>query len=219
MMEKTPPPLSLAAALALPLPEGRLSTRVLIDGDIEIRLYAPPGHDPQTPHERDELYVVARGHGKFRVGARIEPFAPGALLYVAAHETHRFEEFSADFAAWVVFYGPVKKPPPVARTGWQISLDAARRLPLPEGRASAEAFIDGQLEVRFAATSARGMQVPHERDEFYIVAAGTGRYRIDDTEIAIGPGDLLFAAARAEHGFVERDDDFAEWIVFYGPAR
>ena len=54
------------------------------------------------------------------------------------------------------------------------------------------------------------------RDEFYIVATGSGRYRIDDREFSVGPGDLLFAAAHAPHGFVERSANFAEWIVFYG---
>ena len=218
-MDKTPPPLSLAAALALPLPEGRRSALAFHDGDIEIRIYTPRGHDPQTPHDRDELYIVATGHGNFRVGERVEAFAPGALLYVAAHEVHRFEDFSDDFATWVVFYGAVKQPPAIGRTGWALSLAAARALKPPPDRASAEAFIDGDVEVRFAAPATHGMQVPHDRDEFYIVATGSGRYRIEETEVAIGPGDLLFAAAHAEHGFVERSDDFAEWIVFYGPVK
>jgi len=218
-MDKTPPPLSLAAALALPLPEGRRSAEVLIDGDLEIRLYAPKGHDPQTPHDRDELYIVARGRGSFRIGDRVEPFTPGALLYVAANEVHRFEDFSDDFAAWVVFYGPVKTAPAAGRTGWQMSLAQARALTLPPDRASAEAFVDGDVEVRFAMPSTLGMQVPHERDEFYVVATGSGRYRIEDIEVPIPPGDLLFAAARAEHGFIQRSDDFSEWIVFYGPVK
>lgn len=218
-MDKTPPPLSLRAALTLPLPEGRRSAEILVDGDLELRLYAPKGHDPQTPHDRDELYIVAAGQGKFRVGDKVEGFAPGALLYVAAHETHRFEDFSGDFAAWVVFYGPVKSAPAQGRTGWQISLQAARGLRPPPDRASAEAFVDGDIEVRFAAPSTLGMQVPHDRDEFYVVATGSGRYRIEDSEVPIGPGDLLFAAAHAPHGFVARSDDFSEWIVFYGPTK
>ena len=218
-MDKTPPPLSLTAALALPLAKGRLSSLVFVDGDVEIRLYAPPRHDPQVPHDRDELYIIARGRGKFRVGDRVYDFAPGALLYVAAHETHRFEDFSDDFATWVVFYGDVKSAPPAGRTAWALSLADARALKPPPDRASAEALVDGDLEVRFAAPATKGMQVPHARDEFYIVATGSGRYRIEDTEVAIGPGDLLFAAARAEHGFVERSDDFSEWIVFYGPEK
>lgn len=219
-MDKTPPPLSLAAALALPLPEGRRSALAFHDGDIEVRIYTPRGQDPQTPHDRDELYIVARGHGKFRVGNRVEAFVPGALLYVAAHEMHRFEDFSDDFATWVVFYGAVKQPPAIGdHAGLHISLAAARALKPPPDRASAEALVDGDLEIRFAAPATCGMQVPHERDEFYIVATGSGRYRIDDTEVAIGPGDLLFAAAYAEHGFIERTDDFSEWIVFYGPVK
>jgi len=218
-MDKTPPPLSLSAALALPLPEGRRSSEIFVDGDLELRLYAPKGQDPQTPHDRNEFYIVARGNGKFRAGDRVEAFAPGALIYVAAHETHRFEDFTDDFAAWVVFYGEVKKPPATGRTYWQMPLTAACELTLPLGRASAEAFVDGDIEVRFAAPSTLGMQVPHDRDEFYVVATGTGRYRINDREMPIGPGDLLFAAAHAEHGFVARSDDFAEWIVFYGPVK
>jgi len=107
-MDKSPPPLSLAAALALPLPEGRRSAEVFVDGDLEIRLYAPQGHDPQTPHDRDELYVVAAGTGTFRVNDTATKVGPGALLFAAAHEVHRFEDFSADFAVWVVFYGPQK---------------------------------------------------------------------------------------------------------------
>ena len=107
-MKESPPPLSLAQARALPLPAGRRSAEVFVDGDLELRLYAPKGHDPQTPHDRDELYIVASGRGAFRVGGKAHAFEPGALLYAAAHEEHRFEDFSDDFAVWVMFYGPVK---------------------------------------------------------------------------------------------------------------
>jgi mannose-6-phosphate isomerase-like protein (cupin superfamily) len=108
LMDRAPQPLSLASALALPIPEGRSSAEAFIDGDLEVRLYAPKGHDPQTPHDRDELYIVARGTGNYRVGDVVTAFEPGALLFAAAHEVHRFEDFSEDFAVWVVFYGPRK---------------------------------------------------------------------------------------------------------------
>jgi mannose-6-phosphate isomerase-like protein (cupin superfamily) len=107
-MQGSPPPLSLAAALAIPLPSGRRSAEVFRDGDIEIRLYAPKGHDPQTPHDRDELYIVASGTGHFRVEDIATPCKAGDLLFAAAHATHRFEDFSGDFAVWVIFYGPQK---------------------------------------------------------------------------------------------------------------
>jgi len=107
-MDKSLPPLSLIEALARPRPRGRASAEIFVDGDLELRLYAPKGHDAQTPHDRDELYVVASGRGRFRVGDRVSDFAPGALLYAAAHEVHRFEDFSDDLALWIVFYGPHK---------------------------------------------------------------------------------------------------------------
>ena len=104
------------------------------------------------------------------------------------------------------------------KTPLPISLASARKLPWKPGR-SAEAFIDGDLEVRFTPGPSKGLQAPHERDELYFVAAGTGRYRVADLVAQVGPGDLLFAAAHVVHGFEDFSDDFAVWIVFYGPVR
>ena len=75
-------------------------------GTLELGLYAPRGQDPQTPHARDELYIVMRGTGWFRNGAMRHRFAPGDALFVPARVEHRFEQFSDDLELWVVFYGP-----------------------------------------------------------------------------------------------------------------
>ena len=99
-----------------------------------------------------------------------------------------------------------------------VSLAAALALPRTPGR-SAEVFIDGEMEIRFAARPTNGPQVPHQRDEFYVVAAGTGRYRVGDRVSDVGPGDLLFAAAHVPHGFEGISDDFCVWVMFYGPKR
>jgi mannose-6-phosphate isomerase-like protein (cupin superfamily) len=71
-----------------------------------VKLYAPRGHDPQAPHTRDEVYVVAQGHGYFWDGESRHPFQPGTFLFAAAGRSHRFEDFSDDFAVWVIYYGP-----------------------------------------------------------------------------------------------------------------
>ena len=99
-----------------------------------------------------------------------------------------------------------------------LSLATTRNLKWQPGR-SAEAFIDGDLEVRFTPGPSRGPQVPHDRDELYIVAAGSGRFRVGDEVTAVGTGDLLFAAAHVAHGFEDFSDDFAVWIIFYGPIK
>lgn len=91
-----------------PVSASGLSRLALSNGDIEVRCYKPTGGvDPQTPHDRDELYFVISGSGIFeRNGERVE-FKPGDALFAAAHEQHRFAEFTDDFRTWVVFYGAV----------------------------------------------------------------------------------------------------------------
>jgi len=71
-----------------------------------VELYAPQGHDDQTPHRQDELYVVISGRGEFVNGAERHTFQPGDVLFVPAGMVHRFENFSDDFQTWVIFYGP-----------------------------------------------------------------------------------------------------------------
>jgi hypothetical protein len=104
------------------------------------------------------------------------------------------------------------------RTPPPMSLAAALALPRTPGRSS-EVFIDGDLEIRFAARPTNGPQVPHQRDEVYVVAAGTGGYRVQDTVTEVAPGDILFCAAHLEHGFEDISDNFCVWVIFYGPAR
>ena len=104
------------------------------------------------------------------------------------------------------------------KTPAPVSLAAALALPRAPGR-SAEVFIDGEMEIRFAARPTNGPQVPHQRDELYVVAAGTGRYRVENRVSEVGPGDLLFAAAHVPHGFEGISDDFCVWVIFYGPKR
>jgi len=84
---------------------GRGSALLMRHGTMTLRYYAPRGHDPQKPHAQDELYVVLSGRGTFmRNGERV-PFVPGDVLFAAAGDEHRFEDFSDDFETWVVFYG------------------------------------------------------------------------------------------------------------------
>lgn len=97
---------TVAEAEAAPLREGQRSAPVLAHGGMLARFYAPREVDEQTPHTRDELYVVARGSGTFVNGGERHPFGEGDVLFVPAGAEHRFEDFTEDFATWVVFYGP-----------------------------------------------------------------------------------------------------------------
>jgi mannose-6-phosphate isomerase-like protein (cupin superfamily) len=74
-------------------------------GTIEVEIYKPDIVDKQTPHTRDELYVVISGSGYFVNGNERHPFEAGEVLFVPAGIVHRFEDFTEDFATWVIFYG------------------------------------------------------------------------------------------------------------------
>lgn len=98
--------ISAAAALAQLPTQGKRVVPQLIHGTLLAEMYAPRGHDPQLPHTRDEVYIVVAGNGIFMSGTSRQDFGPGDFLFVPAGMVHRFEEFSDDFAAWVMFYGP-----------------------------------------------------------------------------------------------------------------
>jgi len=98
---------TLAEALRrVPDPQGKRFAVVLEHGTLSVEIYAPRGTDPQTPHTRDEVYVVASGSGRFVNGGERHPFGPGDALFVSAGVPHRFENFTADAGFWVLFYGP-----------------------------------------------------------------------------------------------------------------
>ncbi|MBV9735385.1 MAG: cupin domain-containing protein [Acidisphaera sp.] len=112
-----PPRIALDEARAGTPRPGERSVRLLSHGTLDLRWYAPRGHDAQTPHDRDEVYVVVSGSGWFRRGEARVPFGPGDALFVAAGIEHRFEEFTEDFGTWVMFYGPPGGEAPDQRVG------------------------------------------------------------------------------------------------------
>lgn len=98
---------TLKEALAkLPGPRGERFAPVFERGSLLIEIYAPQGQDPQQPHTRDEAYIVMQGSGEFVNGEQRYDFGPGDFLFVPAGVVHRFENFTADFITWVIFYGP-----------------------------------------------------------------------------------------------------------------
>lgn len=112
---------AVAEAKATRNDAGRATALLLAHGSMELRWFAPKQEDPQTPHDRDELYIIVSGTGTFMraveshlfddtalpiQGEERVPFGPGDALFVAAGTAHRFEDFSDDFATWIIFYGP-----------------------------------------------------------------------------------------------------------------
>ena len=79
---------------------------LLEHGSMQLGCYKPQRIDKQRAHDRDEIYVIQAGSGVFFLNGDRRPFEPGEALFVPAGIEHRFEDFSDDFSAWVIFYGP-----------------------------------------------------------------------------------------------------------------
>lgn len=81
----------------------------------------------------------------------------------------------------------------------------------------AEVSRRGSLSVELYRPRGHDGHSPHERDELYMVLAGTGAYRCGAAGQASRPGDLLFAPAGEAHRFENFTDDLEVWVLFYGP--
>lgn len=87
-------------------PAGERFATGFAHGTMTTELYAPRGTDPQTPHIQDELYFIAQGSGDFVLADQRYACRAGDAFFVPAGMPHRFENFTGDFATWVVFWGP-----------------------------------------------------------------------------------------------------------------
>ncbi len=111
------------ALLQLSKATGREFVTLFRHGSLEIEVHKPHLVDRQTPHTRDELYVVISGSKYFLNGSSRTPFQPGEILFVPAGVEHRFEEFTSHFSTWVFFYGPEgEKRALPSQTAWQTLL-------------------------------------------------------------------------------------------------
>jgi mannose-6-phosphate isomerase-like protein (cupin superfamily) len=72
---------------------------------LSVEIYKPHLIDKQTPHDRDEFYLILTGEGSFTLNDQSTRFKPGDFLYVPKHTEHRFVDFTADFVCWVFFIG------------------------------------------------------------------------------------------------------------------
>jgi mannose-6-phosphate isomerase-like protein (cupin superfamily) len=63
----------------------------------------------------------------------------------------------------------------------------------------------------------KDLQQPHAKDKVYIIISGSGEFINGDTKTNFQSGDLLFVPAFTPHQFVNFTNNFATWVIYYGP--
>jgi mannose-6-phosphate isomerase-like protein (cupin superfamily) len=61
-------------------------------------------------------------------------------------------------------------------------------------------------------------QQPHAEDEVYYIISGQGAIRVGNEDRAVGPGSVVFVAAKVEHRFHSITEDL-QILVFFAPAE
>lgn len=61
-------------------------------------------------------------------------------------------------------------------------------------------------------------QSPHQEDEMYYVVSGRARMKAGNNDQAVGPGSVIFVAARLEHRFYAVKEELTV-LVFFAPAE
>ncbi len=104
-METNPYHVSLKEAGKLLEKTNERFVQVIQDGNMKVEYFSPKHLDRQSPHSKDELYIIISGNSEFLREEEIINCTAGDVLFVPAKMEHRFMNFSEDFATWVVFYG------------------------------------------------------------------------------------------------------------------
>lgn len=63
--------------------------------------------DPQKPHSEDEVYIVRAGRARFSAAGQTVDVAAGHVLFVPAHEEHRFSSVTEDLTV-LAFFAPAE---------------------------------------------------------------------------------------------------------------
>jgi mannose-6-phosphate isomerase-like protein (cupin superfamily) len=100
----------------------------------------------------------------------------------------------------------------------RIALSEARDRLIHESEPFVVLFKRGEFSVELYAPRGTDQQLPHDQDEVYIVASGSGTFRRGEERAPFQPGDFLFVAAGVPHRFEEFTDDFQTWVLFFDPA-
>lgn len=79
--------------------------------------------------------------------------------------------------------------------------------------------LTGEITIGMYAPINVDTQIPHDRDELYVVISGHGLFKCGGREFSFKQGDILHVPAFVPHFFSTFSADSKLWVIFYGPRR
>lgn len=113
-----------------------------------------------------------------------------------------------------------------------VSPEDARARPNDPGHPSVRMLSHGSMELRWYRPREEERHLPHDRDECYIVVAGSALFHRSheagpfeehklglsgSVTVPISTGHAVMVPAGCEHWFADISSDFELWTMFWGP--
>jgi mannose-6-phosphate isomerase-like protein (cupin superfamily) len=99
----------------------------------------------------------------------------------------------------------------------RVTIEQADAQPMSANRLSKQVLNTSGVEARWYRPPNPDPQVPHDRDEVYVVVSGNGDFVRGQDRVKFFSGDLLFAAKGETHRFENHTPDTSVWVIF-GPG-
>ena len=173
--------------------------------------------DPQSPHDLDEIYHITRGKAEIQIGAKSYQLGPGSIVFVRAEVNHKFHNISEDLQTLVVFSKSTYRPEDPEGMVFN----------MPELRSDAKPDENVWNQFMDVATMRFGLYLlpqklggdeplVHEVDEINLVIRGSSQFSIDDKQIEVHPGSIVWVKSGAKHNFhTIQDKDLEVLILFH----
>jgi mannose-6-phosphate isomerase-like protein (cupin superfamily) len=88
-----------------------------------------------------------------------------------------------------------------------------------EGTELANLMQVGNLSIDIFKPSGVDNQMPHDRDEVYMIISGKGILNCDNKRSNCKTGDIIYVPAHKLHRFENFSNDFCAWAVFTEPVN
>lgn len=174
--------------------------------------------DTQSPHGEDEVYYVTHGEAALVTEGETISVSPGSIIYVRAGVDHRFDPITNDLQTVVLFSSTPTDESTMATAAFHLSA-------LTSGTPTRNVW-DLFLSTptlrfglyRLPQSVGGDDPLTHTFDEINFVVSGQGTFRVEDFDLEIGPGSVMFVPATQAHSFHSLEADLDVLIFWEGPG-